>query len=153
MKYLFSKCTLCDDGTAVIPQWAVDRWTRQMNTEYDQLPEEEKESDREEAQRYMDWMKKSCMGPQGIREGDILTGLEILAGMSREEQQKWLDWGCPSDLGIGTTKTDNDYCFKFREVISDMGDRRENCEKCKLHTLSQQYIYRNGTFEVYEGEK
>ena len=88
-----------------------------------------------------------------LQEGDILSGLEILAGMPREEQQKWLDWGCPSDLGIGTTKTDNDYCFKFREVISDMGDRRENCEKCKLHTLSQQYIYRNGTFEVYEGEK
>ena len=70
MKYLFSKCTLCDDGTAVIPQWAVDRWTRQMNTEYDQLPEEEKESDREEAQRYMDWMKKSCMGPQDTGDGD-----------------------------------------------------------------------------------
>jgi len=59
MKYLFSKChevrlepTLADpDGelNLVIPKWAVDRWVWQMNTEYKDLPEEEKISDREEA--------------------------------------------------------------------------------------------------------
>ena len=52
MKYLFDKSTKNEDGTVTIPQWAVARWERQMNTEYDDLPESEKKSDRAEA-RYM----------------------------------------------------------------------------------------------------
>ena len=36
-------------GGVIIPQWAVERWMRQMNTEYKNLSEEEKESDRKEA--------------------------------------------------------------------------------------------------------
>lgn len=57
MEYLFSKCTLNDDGTASIPKWAVERWTRQINTPYSELSEQEKNSDREEAQKYIDALK------------------------------------------------------------------------------------------------
>ena len=56
MQYLFSKCHALENGTVVIPQWAVNRWVRQMNTPYAELPEEEKASDRLEAQRYIDWL-------------------------------------------------------------------------------------------------
>jgi hypothetical protein len=53
MKHLFRKCQFNPDGTATIPKWAVDRWMRQMATDYDALSEDEKESDRREADRYL----------------------------------------------------------------------------------------------------
>lgn len=54
MKYLFSKCTFNDDGTAIIPARAVERWQRQMTTSYTELSEEEKNSDRIEANKVLD---------------------------------------------------------------------------------------------------
>lgn len=61
MRYLFEKSTKNDDGTVTIPSWAVERWTRQMNTPYDELPEEEKESDRAEADRMLEIVMKRKM--------------------------------------------------------------------------------------------
>lgn len=52
MRYMFSKC-VDHDGESVIPQWAVERWTRQMMTAYQDLPEGEKESDRAEADKIL----------------------------------------------------------------------------------------------------
>jgi hypothetical protein len=51
MRYLFSKVQYGPDGSAVIPKESVQRWTRQMNTAYKDLPESEKASDRTEADR------------------------------------------------------------------------------------------------------
>ena len=51
MKYMFGKMTINEDGTGTIPKWAVDRWTFQMNRTYDELPEDMKRSDRQEADR------------------------------------------------------------------------------------------------------
>ena len=56
MKYMFSKMTMNNDGTATMPKWAVERWTRQMNKKYADLPEDEKNSDRDEADRILDIM-------------------------------------------------------------------------------------------------
>lgn len=57
MKYLFSKCEILPNGDlgelAVIPEWAVQRWKRQMETAYADLSEQEKNSDREEADRVL----------------------------------------------------------------------------------------------------
>jgi len=49
MRYLFGKSTRNADGTVTIPAWAVERWTRQVETRYADLPENEKDSDRTEA--------------------------------------------------------------------------------------------------------
>lgn len=56
-KYLFSKCIFNKDGSLIIPKEYVDRWTRQMNTNYDNLSNEEKSSDIKEANRIIERIK------------------------------------------------------------------------------------------------
>lgn len=53
MNYMFSKCTHNPDGSVTIPPDLVERWTRQMNTDYIDLPENEKTSDRQEAYKML----------------------------------------------------------------------------------------------------
>lgn len=52
MRYLFGKCDF-RDGEATIPAWAVERWQRQAATPYADLPESERESDRDEADKML----------------------------------------------------------------------------------------------------
>jgi uncharacterized protein YecT (DUF1311 family) len=42
-----------EDGSITITKEDVDCWAKQMNTAYNQLPEEEKKSDRQEANFYI----------------------------------------------------------------------------------------------------
>jgi hypothetical protein len=71
MKYLFSKgeyrwveSPIESHGKVervwIMPAWAVERWARQMNTPYADLPEEEKKSDREEADRMLAIVKNDA---------------------------------------------------------------------------------------------
>ena len=53
MKYLFSKCETTKEKDMIIPEWAVARWLRQSNTDYDELSPEEQESDRVEARKFI----------------------------------------------------------------------------------------------------
>jgi hypothetical protein len=53
MDYLFSKCTINPDGSMNIPVWAVERWKHQAESSYQDLSEQEKNSDREEADKFL----------------------------------------------------------------------------------------------------
>lgn len=53
MRYFFSRGEFHADGSFTIPAMCVERWQRQMNTAYADLPEGEKESDRAEADRML----------------------------------------------------------------------------------------------------
>ncbi len=57
-KYLFEKSIKNDDGTYTIPEELVDRWMRQIKTDYKDLSEKEKESDRIEARAYLKIFKE-----------------------------------------------------------------------------------------------
>jgi len=52
-RYLHEQCVPGVDGSLTIPADHVRNWTRQMNTPYTQLSEKEKDSDREQVQRYL----------------------------------------------------------------------------------------------------
>lgn len=54
MKYLFEVSIENEDGTVTIPASKVNRWKRQMNTKYDDLPDSEKRSDIEQAMKVID---------------------------------------------------------------------------------------------------
>ena len=57
MSYLFSVAIRNVDGSLTIPTKLVDRWVTQSRTTYEDLPEEEKESDRKEAIVIIDTIK------------------------------------------------------------------------------------------------
>lgn len=52
-RYLHSRCIKLPEGGLVIPAEFVRRWERQMDTHYKDLSEKEKQSDREQVDRYL----------------------------------------------------------------------------------------------------
>jgi len=53
MAYLFTRCDPMPDGGMAIPRWAVLRWKRQIDTDYSDLPGDEKKSDLAEADKML----------------------------------------------------------------------------------------------------
>lgn len=62
MKYLFEKSTINTDMTATIPAWAVTRWKRQVETDYELLLPGEKMSDLSEADKIINIARKHLYG-------------------------------------------------------------------------------------------
>lgn len=52
-RYMHSKGVRQADGSLVLPAELVERWERQAATDYDDLPDKEQESDREQVNRYL----------------------------------------------------------------------------------------------------
>jgi hypothetical protein len=52
-RYLHSKCVPQPDGSLLIPANLVIRWQTQFGKKYNELREEEKESDREQVRKYL----------------------------------------------------------------------------------------------------
>lgn len=52
-RYMHSKGQRQQDGSLILPPELVSHWERQMSTEYFDLKDEEKESDREQVMKYL----------------------------------------------------------------------------------------------------
>jgi hypothetical protein len=52
-KYVHDQCERREDGSMVIPAGLAARWQAQIETPYADLSEQEKDSDREQVQRYL----------------------------------------------------------------------------------------------------
>ena len=96
MKYLFSKGTFNKDGTWIMPAWAVERWSHQMQTSYPQLSESEKESDREEADRVLE-----IIASQPVTQPDAI---ELMVAVEEAAQH------CP-DCVVGAFCSKHDKAF------------------------------------------
>jgi hypothetical protein len=51
--YLHDKCVRNPDGSLTIPKGYVDQWTAQASTPYNELSDKERQSDRDQVQRYL----------------------------------------------------------------------------------------------------
>ncbi len=56
-RYVHSKAERQADGSLIIPAELVAQWERQIATPFEQLSDQEKESDREQVQRYLPLLK------------------------------------------------------------------------------------------------
>ena len=52
-RYVHSKCIRQPDGSLLLPADLVARWEKQIETKYEELGEQEKESDREQVRKYL----------------------------------------------------------------------------------------------------
>ncbi len=58
MKHLFTVSKKNKDGSVTIPKDKVERWERQIKTDYEDLSNKEKESDRKEVRKFVKILKK-----------------------------------------------------------------------------------------------
>ena len=54
LRYMFSKGVFSEDGSWTMPVEFVQRWQGQMNTPYSELSESEQNSDRNEADKFIE---------------------------------------------------------------------------------------------------
>lgn len=65
-RYLHAKCVENEDGSLTIEEVDVSHWERQINTPYEDLSEEEKDSDREQVDRYWHLIQPTTIDREAI---------------------------------------------------------------------------------------
>lgn len=61
-RYMHSKCAPGPNGALTIPPELAQRWATQMNTPYEDLPADQRASDREQVQRYLPLIRRKLRG-------------------------------------------------------------------------------------------
>jgi len=61
MEYFFSQCAVDETGNCLIPKNKVEQWQRQMRTQYEDLSELEKESDRDQADNILSVLNRKFL--------------------------------------------------------------------------------------------
>ncbi|WP_316213760.1 MULTISPECIES: hypothetical protein [unclassified Bradyrhizobium] len=69
-QYVHEKAERRPDGSLVLPAELVARWQRQIGTRYEDLTNEEKESDREQVWKYLPILKRWLQRVRGEDEGN-----------------------------------------------------------------------------------
>ena len=73
MRHMFSRSKLNDDGTVTIPKNYVDIWKWEIDTRYKDLPKEEQDSDRREADKFLKLFVTLSKG-RGFEIGHVSGG-------------------------------------------------------------------------------
>ncbi len=71
--YMHGRCTKYVDGSLTIPRELVDRWERQIATQYGDLSEDEKDSDREQVRRYLPLVVSVLTDAENGRRDDTVA--------------------------------------------------------------------------------
>jgi hypothetical protein len=71
-RFVHGQCATAPGGGLLIPAELVARWNRQIGTPFDQLSEEEKESDREQVRAYLPVV--NAFIDKAIKEGRASRG-------------------------------------------------------------------------------
>ncbi|WP_026116244.1 hypothetical protein [Nocardiopsis valliformis] len=61
-RYVHERCERREDSSLVIPAELAKRWEKQIKTQYEDLTDEEQESDREQVRRYLPFIIEKLSG-------------------------------------------------------------------------------------------
>lgn len=95
MRYTLGRCMAGEEPhTQVIPGDYVQRWIRQLQTPYDQLPENEKKSDREQAEKIIAILEADAEQTRAEIAAQLAKATQLAndTRWEKEYQKPWTNW-------------------------------------------------------------